>query len=75
MAIWVYAVLLAGGVVLLVVTAGRVVVGGLEGRIDPAASYGVDDTEAGRILAERYASGEMTEQEYRHRLQILDEGR
>lgn len=65
-----YAGLLVLGVVLLVVTVVRLLVGGLEsgqaGRPNPAGG-------ARRILDERYAAGELSTEEYRHRLDVLEE--
>lgn len=72
MATFLYAGLLAVGVVLLVVTAVRLLVGGLENgswradRPNPAGG-------ARRILDERYAAGELSTEEYRHRLHVLEE--
>lgn len=69
-----YGVLLVLGVVLLVVTAVRVLVGGLEagsgwhGR--PSGTGG-----ARQILEERYATGELSTEEYQHRLRVLGEER
>ena len=69
-----YGVLLVLGVVLLVVTAVRVLVGGLEtGSGRPGRASGTGG--ARRILEERYAAGELSVEEYQHRLRVLGEGR
>lgn len=69
-----YGALLLLGVVLLVLTAVRVLVGGLEsgsGRSGrPSASGG-----ARQILEERHAAGELSTEEYQHRLRVLEEGK
>lgn len=66
-----YAGLLVLGVVLLVVTVVRVLVGGLEngsGQADRPNPAGA----ARRILDERYAAGELSTEEYQHRLVVLE---
>lgn len=66
-----YTGLLVLGVVLLVVTVARLLVGGLEngsGQADRANPVGG----ALRILDERYAAGELSTEEYRHRLHVLE---
>lgn len=66
-----YGALLLLGVVLLVVTAVRVLVGGVDtGQRGPA--QGQDS--ARRILDRRYAAGELSTEEYRHRLEVLGRG-
>jgi len=69
-----FGVLLVLGVVLLVVTAARVLVGGLIS----GSGRGGDPSETGgarQILQERYAAGELSTEEYQHRLRVLEEGR
>lgn len=69
-----YGVLLVLGVVLLVVTAVRVLVGGLEGGSGrPGRSGGTGG--ARQILEERYAAGELSTEEYQHRSRVLGEER
>jgi putative membrane protein len=69
-----YAALLVLGLVLLVVTVVRVLVGGLDRGPDPARSQtGADGSRARGILDERYAAGELSTEEYRHRLRVLEE--
>lgn len=69
-----YGVLLVLGVVLLVVTAVRVLVGGFEtGSGRPGRASGTGG--ARQILEERYAAGELSAEEYQHRLRVLGEGR
>lgn len=68
-----YAVLLAVGVALLVTVAVRVLLAGLD---PPGAARRQVSTggSARRILEERYAAGEVTTEEYQHRLRVLAEG-
>ena len=69
----VYGVLLVLGVVLLVVTAVRVLVGGLEGGSGRSGRSGGTGG-ARQILEERYAAGELSTEEYQHRSRVLKEG-
>ena len=70
-----YGALLVLGVVLLVVTAVRVLVGGLEtGSGRPGRPSGTTGG-ARRILEERYAAGELSAEEYQRRLRVLGEAR
>lgn len=69
----VYAVLLVLGIALLTVTVVRVLVGGLDvgsGRV--SAQPPTDGSRARRILDERYAAGELSSEEYQHRLRVLE---
>ncbi|MDP3968839.1 MAG: SHOCT domain-containing protein [Nocardioides sp.] len=69
-----YGALLVLGVMLLVVTLVRVLVGGLEpGSGRPGRPSGTGG--ARQILEERYAAGELSAEEYQHRLRVLGEGR
>lgn len=70
---WFFAILLTVGLVLLVVTAVRVFLGGLAGAPDQEMP-GVGDCRARRILDERYAAGELSSDEYQHRLRVLEGG-
>ena len=70
-----YGVLLVLGVVLLVVTAVRVLVGGLETGPGRAGRPSGTTGGARQILEERYAAGELSAEEYQHRLRNLGEGR
>jgi putative membrane protein len=63
--------LLVLGVVLLVVTAVRVLVGGLEGSDQGRLSS--EAAGARKILDERYAAGELSTEEYEHRRRVLGE--
>jgi putative membrane protein len=66
-----YAVLLVLGIVLLVVPVVRLSVGGLE---TGGRRVGLSrKTGARQILDERYAVGELSTEEYRHRLHVLEE--
>lgn len=68
---WVFWILLLVGVILLILLLARLVGGGLERR------NGGRDAGNGRareILQERFARGELTTEEYRERLRILNEG-
>lgn len=69
-----YGVLLVLGVVMLVVTAVRVLAGGLEaGSGRPGRPSGTGG--APQILEERYAAGELSTEEYQHRSRVLREGK
>ena len=66
-----YAVLLVLGIVLLIVTAVRVRAGGLE---TSGRRVGLPSKPGARqILDERYAVGELSTEEYQHRLHVLEE--
>lgn len=69
-----YGVLLVLGVVLLVVTAVRVLVGGLATGPRPAGRPSGTGG-ARQILDERYAAGELSAEDYEHRVRVLEEGR
>ena len=70
-----YAALLFVGVTLLVITAVRVLVGGIA---DSSGGTSVAQPGAGgsarRILDERYAAGELSTEEYQHRRRVLEGG-
>lgn len=67
-----YGALLVVGVTLLVITAVRVLVGGLADSSESTstAQRGTGGS-ARRILEERYAAGELSTEEYHHRLRVL----
>lgn len=70
-----YGVLLVVGVVLLVVTVMRVLLGGLDdGRERPGRPASSNDVSAREILDQRYAAGQLSTEEYRNRLRVLEEG-
>ncbi len=75
MTVVLYAALLVVGVTLLVITAVRVLVGGLvdSSRRTPSGSPESGES-ALRMLDERYAAGELSTEDYRHRLRVLKEG-
>jgi putative membrane protein len=69
-----FAILLTVGLVVLVVTVVRVLLGGVAsapGRTTPRAG----DSRARQILDERYAAGELSGQEYQHQRRVLREGK
>lgn len=68
-----YGALLLVGLVLLTVTAVRVLVGGLDAGGDRPATP-PQTSNARRILEERYAAGELSTEEYQHRLRVLERG-
>lgn len=69
-----YGVLLVLGVVLLVVTGVRVFVGGLDGGPERSGqSAGPVGGSARQILDHRYAAGELSTEDYQHRLRVLEE--
>jgi len=60
------------GVVLLVVVVVRVIAGGVRrGTDEPAHPRGRPESEARRLLDERYARGELSTEEYQERLRVL----
>jgi putative membrane protein len=75
MIIVLYAALLVVGVTLLGITAVRVVVGGIAGSPGPAASVPpAASRSALQILEQRYAAGELSTEEFQHRLRVLRGG-
>ncbi|MFT4468729.1 SHOCT domain-containing protein [Arthrobacter sulfonylureivorans] len=76
---WIFWVLLIVGLVLLIILLVRLIGGGMPGRgagmPDRGAGGGrtAGDTRAREILAERYARGELTAEEYREALRTLGE--
>jgi putative membrane protein len=76
MAMVVYAILLVVGVVLLLVTTLRVLVGGIaDSSGGDRVARPVSSRSARAILDERYAAGELSVEEYQHRLRVLEGGR
>jgi putative membrane protein len=67
----IYGGLLVLGLALLGVTMVRVLVGGLLGASDRRAGQPEPGTGARRMLDERYAAGDLTTEEYQHRLRVL----
>lgn len=67
---WLFMALLLGGLVLLVVLLVRVLAGGTGG--GPASGGGAGQRRARQILAERYARGEISTEEYQARLRALE---
>jgi putative membrane protein len=73
MAVIVYAVLLLAGLTLLVLTVLRVLVGGLADSSGRPVRHRGPGGFARAILDERYAAGELSNEEYQHRLRVLGE--
>ena len=69
-----FGALLVAGLTLLVVTAVRVLVGGLAGTPKRTIERDAGGGAARRILDERYAAGELSSEEYRRRLRVLEGG-
>ena len=70
---WLFLVLLIVGIVVLVVVLVRVLASGTGG--GPAAAAGGERPGRAReILAERYARGEISTEEYQERLRVLEGG-
>lgn len=67
---WAFWILLIVGAILLIVLLVRLAGGGLERR---NGTRSTDGSRAREILQERYARGELTTEEYRERLRILNE--
>ena len=75
MTIVLYAALLVVGVTLLAITAVRARIGGIADSPGPARSVGpTSSRSAQQILGERYAAGELTTEEFQHRLRVLQGG-
>jgi putative membrane protein len=66
-----FGALLVAGLTLIVVTAVRVLVGGIADPKQRATEH-EEGGAARRILDERYAAGELTTEEYQHRLDVLE---
>jgi len=72
MTIVLYAALLVVGVTLLATTAVRVLVGGIADSPGAATSARPTASRSARqILEERYAAGELSTDEFQHRLRVL----
>lgn len=70
-----YAALLVVGVTLLAITAVRALVGGIADSPGAATSARPTSTRsAQQILEERYAAGELSTDEFQHRLRVLQGG-
>ena len=75
MTIVLYAAFLVVGVALLTITAVRVLIGGIGDSAGPAASARpTSSRSAQQILEERYAAGELSNDEFQHRLRVLQGG-
>lgn len=75
MTIVLYAALLVVGVTLLAITAIRALIGGIAGSPGAATSgRPAANRSAQQILEERYAAGELSTEEYQHRLRVLQGG-
>ena len=75
MTIVLYAALVVAGVALLAITAARVLIGGIADSPGPATSARpTSGGSAQRILEERYAAGELSTDEFQHRLRVLQGG-
>jgi putative membrane protein len=75
MAVILYDVLLLVGLTLLVFTVLRVLIGGLAASSGRPVGHRGPGGSARAILDERYAAGELSTEEYQHRLRVLEEGR
>ena len=70
-----YAALLVVGVTLLAITAIRALIGGIANSSGPATSARPAATSsAQQILEERFAAGELSTDEFQHRLRVLEGG-
>ena len=71
-----YAALLVVGVTLLAITAVRALVGGI-GTDSPSPATSARPASSGsarQVLEERYATGELSTEEFQHRLRVLQGG-
>lgn len=77
---WLWALLLLIGIALLVLLAVRVFGGGVRNGYGPQSPPGPvgppsgGESRARQILAERFARGELTADQYREQLKVLGEG-
>ena len=75
---WLWGLLLLIGIVLLVLVAIRVAGGGIRGRYEPGRGEEPGNPPGGskarQILDERFARGDLTEDQYRQHLKVLGEG-
>ena len=71
---WLFLALLIIGIVVLVVVLVRVLAGGTDSRPATPGDGRPDRGRAREILAERYARGEISTEEYQERLRVLDSG-
>ncbi|MEV7647562.1 SHOCT domain-containing protein [Arthrobacter sp. NPDC089319] len=69
---WIFWILLIVGLVLLIILLVRLIGGGMPGR-GAGGSRTSGDSRAREILAERYAQGELTAEQYREALRTLGE--
>lgn len=69
---WIFWILLIVGLVLLIILLVRLIGGGMPSRRADGART-ARDSRAREILAERYARGELTTEEYREALRTLGE--
>ena len=75
MTMFLYAALLVVGVALLAITAIRALIGGIANARGPETSARPTATRsAQQILEERYAAGELSTDEFQHRLRVLEGG-
>lgn len=77
---WLWGLLLLIGIALLVLLAIRIAGGGIRGGYGPGSSHERGNPPPGgsrarQILDERFARGELTEDQYRQHLKVLGEGR
>jgi len=77
---WLWGLLLLIGIALLVLLATRIAGGGIRGGYGPGSSHEPSNPPPGgnkarQILDERFARGDLTEDQYREHLKVLGEGR
>ena len=75
MTVVLYEALLVAGVALLAITAVRALIGGIADSPGPATSARpTSSRSAQQILEVRYAAGELSTDEFQHRLRVLQGG-
>lgn len=72
---WLFGPLLMIGVVLLVVVAVRLINGGSRRSGPEVTGSSEGKSRARQILEERFAKGDLTAEQFREHIQVLDEGR
>ena len=69
---WLFGLLVAAGVVVLIVLLVRIVGGGVQ-REARGGQGARNPSSARQLLDERYARGELTTEEYQERVRVLDD--
>lgn len=71
---WLFGVLIAAGVVLLIILLVRLLGGGMERDRRGEQNMPRQSSSARQLLDERYARGDLTTEEYQERIRVLGDG-